>query len=199
MTMSLDENDINILTVLQSNGRLSFRQISERVKISVPTVSSKIGNLERVGLIRGYHATLDPERLGELSAMVTVKARPSELSAVASNFDDDDRVRQMFFLTSGRLLLVCTFVNAHVINDFASKLASIPQVLEYDIANVISVAKELHRAVVAPGVDLVMVCDHCDKEIRAEPLRLKEGSDSYFLCSPECLSAMRSKLSTENL
>lgn len=192
MAMGLDDNDVNILNVLQENGRLSFRQISERVKVSVPTVSSKIGNLERMGVIRGYRAELDTERMGELSAMVTVKARPSELSAVAGNFNADDRVRQMFFLSSGRLLLICTFVSAHTINDFASKLASIPQVLEYDIANVIGVAKELNRAVVASGVSPVVICSNCGKEIREEPLRAKEGSESHFFCSTACLNALRS-------
>jgi DNA-binding Lrp family transcriptional regulator len=43
--MSLDDNDVNILHVLQDNGRLSFRQVSEKVKISVPTVSNKVGNI----------------------------------------------------------------------------------------------------------------------------------------------------------
>ena len=192
MAMGLDENDVDILNVLQENGRLSFRQISERVKVSVPTVSSKIGNLERMGVIRGYRVELDTERMGELSVMVTVKARPSELSEVAGNFDADDRVRQMFFLSSGRLLLICTFVSAHMINDFASKLASIPQVLEYDVANVIGVAKELNRAVVAPGVSPVVICGNCGKEIREEPLRMREGSECYFVCSTSCLNALRS-------
>ena len=51
--MGLDENDVNILTIIQGNGRLSFRQISERVKVSVPTVSSKIGHFERLGASPG--------------------------------------------------------------------------------------------------------------------------------------------------
>jgi DNA-binding Lrp family transcriptional regulator len=197
--MGLDENDVNILNVLQGNGRLSFRQISEKVKISVPTVSNKIGNLERMGVIKGYHAELDPERMGELSAMVTVKARPSELSAVAHYFDDDERVRQMFFLTSGRLLLVCTFVDAHMINEFASRLASIPQVLEYDIANVISVAKELDRAVVAQGVNPITLCRQCGREFREEPMRLKDEGETFFLCSDACLNALRSSIAKNGL
>ena len=197
--MGFDENDVHILNVLQGNGRLSFRQISEKVKISVPTVSSKVGNLERMGVIKGYHAELDPERMGEFSAMVTLKARPSELPEVARSFDNDDQVRQMFFLSSGRLLLICTFVDAHMINDFASRLASISQVTEYDIASVISVAKELDLALVAPGVSPVMSCGHCGKEVRDELLRLKDGSESYFLCSPACLRELRSRLGLDGL
>ncbi|MGE5379324.1 MAG: winged helix-turn-helix transcriptional regulator [Candidatus Saccharibacteria bacterium] len=190
--MSLDENDVNILQVLQDNGRLSFRQISERVKISVPTVSNKVGNMERMGVIKGYQADLDPERLGELSTIVTIKAKPAELATVADRFEDNPQVRQIFYLSSGRLLLVCTFVGAHLINEFAANLGTIPEVQEYDIANVISVAKELHRAVVAPGLSVVMQCNQCGKEMRDEPIRFKENGRDLYVCSPSCLNALHS-------
>lgn len=192
--MGLDENDLIILNVLQANGRLSYRQISEKVKMSVPTVSSKIGNLERMGVISGYHARLDPERMGEFSAMVTIKARPSELSVVTRHFNTDDQVRQMFLLTGGRLLLICTYADIRAINEFASRLASIPQILDYDIANVIGVAKELHRAVVTSGEPPIPICANCGLEVRGEPLRLKDGRSSHFLCSDSCLSALRGRL-----
>ncbi len=191
--MSLDENDVNILHVLQGNGRLSFRQVSEKVRISVPTVSNKVGNMEKLGVIKGYRADLDPERLGELSAMVTIKAKPAELSAVADHFVEDEQVRQMFYLSSGRLLLVCTFIGAHQINDFAAKLGSITEVLEYDIANVISVAKELDRAVVASGLSVVMQCTQCGREMRDEPIRLKENGKDFYLCSPLCMNNFQAR------
>ncbi len=192
--MGLDENDLNILNVLQTNGRLSYRQISERIRISVPTVSSKIGNLERIGIISGYHARLDPERMGEFSAMVTVKARPSELPVVIRHFKSDDQVRQVFLLTGGRLLLICTYVDVRALNEFASKLALIPEILDYDVANVIGVAKELHRAVVASGASPTAKCANCGIEIRGGALRLKKGSLVHHLCSEGCLAAFRGRL-----
>ena len=51
--MKLDNTDVRILKVLQENGRLSFRQIADRVKVSVPTVSSKVGTMENMGIIKG--------------------------------------------------------------------------------------------------------------------------------------------------
>lgn len=98
--MDLDETDVNILKVLQVNGRLSFRQISEKVKVSVPTVSSKISCMEDMGIIRGYQTDLDAERLGELSVVLTIKAKPSELKAVADRFQTDDHVRKLFTLSN---------------------------------------------------------------------------------------------------
>jgi len=191
--VSLDENDINILTVLQENGRLSFRQISERVKISVPTVSNKIGTMERLGIIRGFRADLDPERLGEMSVVVTIKARPAELAQVAEHFTDDIAVRQVFFLSSGRLLLVCTFTGAHAVNDFAARLGTIPEVQEYEIANIIGVGKEEDRAVVAPGLRAVVPCQQCGRQMREEPLRVRENGLDVYLCSPTCLAAFQSR------
>lgn len=191
--MSLDENDINILNVLQRNGRLSFRQVSEKVKVSVPTVSSKVGSLERLGVIKGYHAVLDPERLGQLSTIVTVKAKPSELPMIVEHFEMDEQVRQMFYLSSGRILLICTFTGPHLINDFAARLGSVPEIQEYDIANVINVVKELDRAVVAPGLNVVFQCSLCNRDIRGEPIRVRDnGKESYF-CSSRCFNASRSQ------
>lgn len=190
--MSLDDNEVNILKVLQWNGRLSFRQVSEKVKVSVPTVSNKVGNLEKLGVIKGYHAELDPERMGQMSALVTIKAKPADLSMIAERFKADDQVRQLYHLSSGKLIMVCTFLGSHLVNDFVKCLASVPEIQEYDIANVISVEKELNRAVVAPGVSITVPCSQCGREIRGEPLRVKINGCTAFLCCPQCVSTFRS-------
>ncbi|WP_019176793.1 winged helix-turn-helix transcriptional regulator [Methanomassiliicoccus luminyensis] len=191
--MSLDDNDINILHALQTNGRLSFRQISEKVKISVPTVSNKVNSMEKLGVIRGYRADLDPERLGELSAVVTIKAKPADLVQIGEKFENDPQVRQMFHLSSGRLLLICTFVDAHLINEFATRLGSVSEISEYEIANVINVAKEEERAVVANGLNVIVQCSQCGREMRDQPMRLRENGREVYLCSPACMNAFQAR------
>jgi len=189
--MSLDENDINILHALQANGRLSFRQISEKVKVSVPTVSSKVNHMERMGVIRGYRADVDPERLGELSAVVTIKAKPADLPAIASLFEDSGAVRCIYHLSSGRLVLICTFVDAHLVNEFAAKLGGVPEVAEYEIANVISVVKETGRAVITNGLNVVVQCEQCGRDVRDQAIRLRDSGEDHYLCTPACLSAFQ--------
>lgn len=191
--MPLDDNDIHILEVLQANGRLSFRQIAEKVNVSVPTVSSKVGNLERLGAIRGYRADLNAERLGEMSAVVTIKARPSDLSAVAERFIDQGEVRQVFFLSSGRLMLICTFTETYLINDFASSLARVPEIMEYEIANVIDVAKEEDRATVAPGLQVVLPCHQCGRPMRDLKPRAQGDGQEAHLCSQACMNVYLEK------
>ncbi|QLH74151.1 MAG: Lrp/AsnC family transcriptional regulator [Methanomassiliicoccales archaeon] len=146
--MNLDNTDINILQVLMENGRLSFRQIAEKVKVSVPTVSSKIGAMENLGIIKGYTARLDPEKLGGFSVMLNVRMRPSDVKKVSERFQKIQYARQVFVMSNGRLHIICTFPNQSAMNEFIRNLADVPEITEYDISNIISVDKEESRAII---------------------------------------------------
>jgi len=191
--MRLDGTDLSILEVLQENGRLSFRQISERVKVSVPTVSNKIATMENLGIIRGYQVDLDTERLGEISVIITIKAKPAELRTVASHFENNENVRDIFILSNGRLLTICTFTDSHRINEFATQLCNIPEIMEYDIANIVTVIEEKHRALVAPGATLMPECPQCKKEIIDQAIKIKVNGKDFYLCSPECAKAFQDR------
>jgi len=197
--MNLDGTDVNILKVLQTNGRLSFRQISERVKVSVPTVSNKISNMENLGVIRGYQADLDTERLGEVSVILTVKAKPSELKQVAEYFEDDESVRKVYILSNGRLLMICTFTESHRINEFVSQLGNISEIMEYDIANIVNVVKENHRTLVELGATVILQCAQCKKDIWEDALKMKIDGKDYYLCSNDCLKSFQEKLERQKV
>lgn len=60
----LDRIDREILEKLQTNARLPNAQIARELKLAPSGIHERIKKLERRGLIRGYHATLDAEKLG---------------------------------------------------------------------------------------------------------------------------------------
>ncbi len=64
MKTHLDELDVQLLALLQADGRITNADLAKRVGLSPPSVLQRVRVLERAGLIRGYHAILDPERLG---------------------------------------------------------------------------------------------------------------------------------------
>jgi Lrp/AsnC family transcriptional regulator, leucine-responsive regulatory protein len=72
--IEMDAIDRRILTILQENGRLSNQEIAERVNLSPSPCLRRIRRLEESGVIRGYVALLDPQRLGlDLLAYVNVR------------------------------------------------------------------------------------------------------------------------------
>ena len=117
--MKLDGRDFEILNILQENGRLSFRQISEITGLSVPTVSSRINDMEQAGIIRGYKADLAPENLGEFSAVAEIVVRPSEADLVSEELSKNPAVRQIFRLSNGKILILCTFTGLSSMNSFS--------------------------------------------------------------------------------
>jgi len=73
-TDSLDSTDWRILEALQADGRASYADLARTVAMSPSAVSERVRRLEEAGIITGYTATIDPERLG-LSIMAFVRLR----------------------------------------------------------------------------------------------------------------------------
>lgn len=70
---ALDEVDVQILSLLQRDGRITNADLAKAVSLSPPSVLQRVRALEKAGLIRGYHALLDYERLGlRITAMVGI-------------------------------------------------------------------------------------------------------------------------------
>jgi Lrp/AsnC family leucine-responsive transcriptional regulator len=60
----LDEKDIQILQLLQMDGRITNADLAKHVNLSPPSVLQRVRALESLGVIKTYTAILDPERLG---------------------------------------------------------------------------------------------------------------------------------------
>jgi DNA-binding Lrp family transcriptional regulator len=81
----IDRIDSNILAELQNDGRLSLTDLAERVGLSLSPCHRRVKALEQNGIIRGYHAQLDPSSLGlNFSAIVFVTLREGDRLAVSA-------------------------------------------------------------------------------------------------------------------
>ncbi len=60
----LDSIDKQILALLQKRGRMTNAELSKQVGLSAASALERVKKLERGGVIRGYHARLDPAAVG---------------------------------------------------------------------------------------------------------------------------------------
>jgi Lrp/AsnC family leucine-responsive transcriptional regulator len=59
-----DSTDWRILEELQRDGRMSYAELAKAVSMSPSAVTERVRRLEQAGIIRGYTAVVDAERLG---------------------------------------------------------------------------------------------------------------------------------------
>lgn len=72
--VELDKTDRKILSILQSDGRLTNQEVAEHVSLSPSPCLRRIKSLEEAGVIRQYVALLDPDKIGlGLLAYVNVR------------------------------------------------------------------------------------------------------------------------------
>lgn len=70
----IDAIDIQILTIMQNDGRISNAELARQVNLAPSAVLERIKKLEERGVIRGYTALVSPKALGfGITAFVSVK------------------------------------------------------------------------------------------------------------------------------
>ena len=62
--MEIDLINERILRELSNDGRVSNAELAERVNLSPSACLRRVQELERVGVIQGYRAVIDPEAMG---------------------------------------------------------------------------------------------------------------------------------------
>jgi Lrp/AsnC family leucine-responsive transcriptional regulator len=108
---AIDEINGQILSELQVDARLSVAELARRVSLSPPAVAERLQRLEDAGVIRGYHADVDPVSAGfALTAVIRVRPAPRQLPKVAELAQATPEVVECHRITGED----CFLIKAHV-------------------------------------------------------------------------------------
>ena len=117
---TLDAIDRQLLAELQAEGRVTNVELAQRVGLTAPPCLRRVRALEDAGVIRGYHADLDPEPLGygiTVFAMVSLKSQAEdELRAFEQHVATLPEVRECHML-NGEIDFILKVV-AHDLQEF---------------------------------------------------------------------------------
>lgn len=83
----LDAIDRRILAELQADGRMTNVELARRAGISAPPCLRRVRRLEEAGVIRGYHADIDPPLLGWEITFFAVVGLESQRESVLAGFE----------------------------------------------------------------------------------------------------------------
>ena len=151
---NLDEIDRRLLAELQDEGRVTNVELASRVGLTAPPCLRRVRSLEEDGIIRGYHADLDPARLGfsiMVFAMVSLKSQAEgALREFEAAMHDLPEVREVHML-NGEIDFIIKIVarDLQAFQEFlTSKLTPAPNVASVKTSLTIRTSKN------EPGVPL---------------------------------------------
>ena len=152
--VELDAVDRRILSVLQSEGRISNLDLAGRVGLSPTPCGRRVRRLEETGVITGYGARINPAALGlGVSVIVTVRlARqtPNDIAEFLAAVHRQPEITECLLVT-GNLdyVLRLRVRDVEALRDFIlAKLKSIPCVAETATMLVLEASKSVETAAV---------------------------------------------------
>ncbi len=151
----LDPTDVQILHLLQTQGRIKRKDVAEAVALSLPAVSERMRKLEERGVITGYHAVVDPKRLHvDVTAFVRVSvdgsAHYAGFVAAAAAMDE---VQEVHAITGeGSHLLKVRTRSTTALEGLLAAIQRLPGVRASQTSIVLSTPKESRYLKAVPTV-----------------------------------------------
>jgi len=145
----LDEIDYRILDELLKDSRQSFREIARNVGVATGTVLTRIRNMEKLGIIKGYTVSLDHEKLGyELTVVVEITVSKGKLLEVDREIAKKPNVCAVYDVTGlTDAIVVAKFKTREELSKFTKSLLSLSYVERTNTHLVLTTIKEDFRLI----------------------------------------------------
>jgi DNA-binding Lrp family transcriptional regulator len=145
--MELNETDKKILKNLLDDARFSSRQIAKNVGVSVGTVLSRIKKMEDMGIIKGYSAILDHEKLGyELTVVTEITVSKGRLVEMENEVAKNPNVCGVYDVTGlTDAVIIAKFKSREELGKFTKNLLALPYIERTNTHVVLTTVKENFR------------------------------------------------------
>ncbi len=126
----MDATDLQLIRMLMFEPRLPYRELADRLNISVQAVHRRIQILMEAGIILGFGTNISLRHLKAVEVMIQGTSQFGSREEMVANLHSSDRISQIFF-GSGNLIFVTSLLKdideleAFVV--FVSKATSMPE------------------------------------------------------------------------
>lgn len=142
--IKLDEIDFKLIQEYTQDSRRSLRKIAKKIGVAVTTVQEHTRKLERLGIIKGYSAIVDYEKLGyELTSISEVsvsKGKVVEVEETLAKFPETVAVYDVSGSTD--IISIARFKTKEQLNKHIKKVLAIPFIEQTNTHLVLATVKE---------------------------------------------------------
>ena len=120
----LDDIDRDIIRILQENAKTSYREIQDKLGISIGTIHNRINKLETSEIIEGYTLKLNNIKLGyKFTFLIRVQIDGKHTAEILDHLREKPEVCSIFHTTGEQsAALICRFKEPEHVHDFIREI-----------------------------------------------------------------------------
>lgn len=112
---TIDEIDKKLLNILQTNSRITIRELSEKLHLSTTPIHERIKKLEKSGYIKQYITLVDPKMIGKnLIVYISVSLNKHTKEAIEefeTQMKKMDEVMESYYISGSSDFLLKVYCN----------------------------------------------------------------------------------------
>ncbi|MHA1947644.1 MAG: winged helix-turn-helix transcriptional regulator [Candidatus Hodarchaeales archaeon] len=188
--IDLDASDLTILNRLNEKGRATYSELAEELRITVPTVKSRIDNLVKKGVIKSFGVYLNPHTFTtNTSAILHFQVISGEKKLFLSLLEELEEIKTVFeVLDEYNIVVITQFQSMNMHNEIFEKLQTHQSVKKGKIQIVLVEVFSKPHKVPQNTTQLNVKCEYCGKRISDEYESLKTEDTRHYFCCTSCLN-----------
>ncbi|MHA1893539.1 MAG: Lrp/AsnC family transcriptional regulator [Candidatus Helarchaeota archaeon] len=140
----VDETDLKILKLLESDSKMNYREIANRIGIAMGTVHNRINNLRNNKIIKKFTIDIDTEKLGlQITAIILLQINGKFIEKIQNELKKNPNVYGIYDTTGDwDSIIAVKFKKISDLNKFLKELNSIENVQRTSTSVCLNVIKE---------------------------------------------------------
>lgn len=135
----LDETDQRLVALLRSDARRATASLARELNLSRTAVQARIARLERDGIILGYAATIAPDVVTDVLALVTLSIAVRPCALVIDPLASWTEVERIYAIAGDRdAVLVVSVASPQALSELADRLQAMEGVRAVETTVILS-------------------------------------------------------------
>lgn len=145
--VEMDELDRKILQAYLTDSRISYRELAHKLGVSTTTVQARTSKLEKAGVIRGFSAIYDHEKIGyQLTAITEITVAKGKLLELEREVAKIPQVLAVYDVTGlTDAMVIAKFKGREELSKFTKTLLAMPFIERTNTHIVLTTVKEDFR------------------------------------------------------
>ncbi|WP_125153230.1 Lrp/AsnC family transcriptional regulator [Clostridium rectalis] len=96
----MDDTDDKIIQILLKNARISMKELAKIISLSAPATAERVKKLEEIGVINGYKAIINYEKIGQpINVLINVDMKIEVNEKFMKFIENEDSIIECHHVT----------------------------------------------------------------------------------------------------